>query len=81
LGLYWIFIVPIFWNGFGLTFADKICYHFRKGRRKEQSYEPEETTPFVLQEKAGKSDDCVVSNTARGYPDFSVENAGYYFTV
>ncbi len=52
-----------------------------QSKRKEQPYESEETRTFVLQEKAGKSDDCVVSNFARGNSDFSVENEGYYFVV
>ncbi len=46
-----------------------------------QSYEPKETTTFLLQEKTGKSYDCVVYNTTRGHPNFSVENAGYHFAV
>ncbi len=46
-----------------------------------QSYEPKETTTFLLQEKTGKSDDRVVYNTACRHPDFSVENAGYHFAV
>lgn len=52
-----------------------------QSKRKEQFYEPEETTPFILQEKAGESDDCVVSNSTRRHPDFSVENTGYHFAV
>ena len=52
-----------------------------QSKRKEQFYESKETRTFVLEEKAGESDDSVVSNTARGYTDFSVENAGYYLTV
>lgn len=58
-----------------------ICYHLHKDRRKEQCYETKQTATFVLKEKTGKSDDCVVSNTARGYSDFSVENEGYHFAV
>ena len=50
-------------------------------KHKEQSNEPKETTPFVLQEKAGKSDDCVVSNSTRRHPDFNVENTRYHFAV
>lgn len=52
-----------------------------QSKRKEQPYGSEKTRTFILQEKAGKSVDCVVSNFTRGYSDFSVENERYYFVV